>query len=235
MMVRRISRQTRLLTALVLSAVLVAGLLGPGTVSAQAATHRPTIAQVLRHLKGTVIINSRLRVRTTVIGYDKTTEHKWGTFYTPRLQTQQICVRGRPCANATIYRFDMTPSGPVKVMAVAPNGHQTRVYMAGESRPAGVRANTVVQPMSSHWWNPFSWPWSDVWHWVYEHVVRRCATGVAAATFSLGTTNLAAKFLLRGGIIRAAAASAAHAGPEAMAVGAVAGCLFNITNQFLNS
>jgi len=175
------------------------------------------LEQTTNHYLGARLTNNALHVRTTIVGWHGI--HMWShghyvAAWRSRFRSVHINRYGQPYG-VRVY-FTPSPSGPINVVRVYPNG--SRIAEAG----------------SGNWFNPVSWGWDSINHFITTHIVnptanvaRRCSDGMLDGAVAFATTATAAKLLAADGAIETAYYTAA-ASPDAMAVGILGGCMWGI-------
>lgn len=184
-----------------------------GSTSAGAATIKHwSVSQVTKAFTGTGFsyqLDTNTLARTTISGWHKTAQTKVGYRWWPQVTVTRRCIPGHICAMAATK----------VVYQGGPNGY----HLVGKA------------PASAHYTAHHSWPWYQFWHWNWGKIVswtwnkifKKCIYGTVGGTGAIGSTNVAAKVLIRAGAIAQNAGD--FAGPAGFAIAALGGCFFGMT------
>lgn len=174
------------------------------------------LEQTKKHVYSVSLLNKKLHVRTTVVGWRRVYVRVHGhrtEAYRTRFRSVHVDSAGH-AYGMRVY-FTQTPKGPVNVVYSSP--------------PVAARAMFSWNGGGS--WNPLNWHWKSIAHFAYEHVAKSCGKGIVDGYLAFNNTVLVSKMLAAGGVVGEGTAIAA-AGPDIMAVGVVSGCSWGVYKSF---
>jgi hypothetical protein len=209
------ARWARILLAVL--AALALAVLTPATSRARPADHLP---RAKHRILGSHVTNHHTHVETWIIGYYRYQRRvrihhqlRAKRFYGLRVSAQH-CSRHR-CWGRAVEGKLWSPHQP---------GRPLRRWSADRAAP---NADLCIQGTTACAapWNWFAGYVDTRQHELVRRFVDPCATGGLEGGGVVAATDLSARILFEGGILTAARAGSAFAGPPGIALGALAGCM----------
>lgn len=215
------TRRVRVLVAVL--AALALALLTPSVATAQRADH---VAKAKHRILGHHLTNHHTHVETWIVGYYhyRRRVHIHGhlrakRFYGLRVSAQR-CDRHH-CWGRTVSGRLWSPHQPGRPLRQA---RRTGDVVAPAAHPHGdlcIQGSTACAAP----WNWFARVIDTRQRELVHRFVNPCAKGSLEGGGVVAATDLSARILFEGGILTAARAGSAFAGPPGIALGALSGCM----------
>lgn len=214
------TRRVRVLVAVL--AALALALLTPSVATAQRADH---VAKAKHRILGHHLTNHHTHVETWIVGYYhyRRRVHIHGhlrakRFYGLRVSAQR-CDRHH-CWGRTVSGRLWSPHQPGRPL----RARRTGDVVAPAAHPHGdlcIQGSTACAAP----WNWFARVIDTRQRELVHRFVNPCAKGSLEGGGVVAATDLSARILFEGGILTAARAGSAFAGPPGIALGALSGCM----------